>query len=220
MSGPAKRAYFSLLRPGGPKGGLRARLAAAVALSVLLHALVIVVPWLGTGARAVRDAPRSLDVRLERGEVPAPPAATLSATASVVPPVPPPPYLPPSVALVPGPAPALSRGLDVLATPANPYFTAEQLTRQPEAASQPLLTVPRQTARYVSGQITMKIWISARGSVDDIEVERSNLPATVSSFVVEAFSKLRFAPGEVDGRPVGVLMRVEIAYVDGRVMTP
>jgi hypothetical protein len=38
--------------------------------------------------------------------------------------------------------------------------------------------------------------------------------------VVEAFSKLRFAPGEVDGRPVGVLMRVEIAYVDGRVMTP
>jgi len=220
MSGRLQRAYFSFRRPARPRaylspGELRRRLAAAVALSFLLHALAIVMPSPGTGARDDRAAPRALEVRLEKGETPAAPAAA--------PPVAPaaPSASPPSPRAVPAArAVSLSRGLDLLPTPAAPYFTADRLTKPPLATSQPLLTIPRTMARYVTGRVMLKVWINELGGVDEVGVERSDLPETVSSFAADAFRKLHFVPGEVDGRPVGVLMRVEIAYVDGRVESP
>jgi TonB family protein len=195
---------------------VRLRLAGAIVLSFLLHALVIVMPSPGTGKQSARAAPRSLDVRVEQGEATAPRTEPARAAIPAIPP--PPPRPAPGEAA--GATERLSRGLDLLPTPAAPYFTIEHLTKQPLATSQPLLTVPRQTARYVSGKVMLKVWINELGGVDEVEVEHSTLPATVSSIAAEAFRKLHFAPGEVDGRPVGVLMRVEIAYVDGRVLTP
>jgi TonB family protein len=220
MSGGSQRAYFSLSRPARLAGFLapterRKRLAAALVLSFLLHALVAVMPSPGTGARADRAAPRALEVRLERGETPGAPVAGADSAWTAVPPVPAPPPVEP-----PGPAARLSRGLDVLPVPAAPYFTTERLTKQPIAASQPSLAVPRQTARYVTGRVLLRIWINELGGVEEVEVERSDLPKTIAALAAEAFRKLHFVPGEIDGRPVGVLMRIEVAYVDGRVAYP
>jgi TonB family protein len=221
MNGLLQRAYSSFRQPAGPSELLspaetRKRLAAAVVLSFLLHALVIVLPSPGTGMDAVRAAPRTMDVRLEQGEKPPAKAevAPVAPVAVAAAPAPPPPPFQPAV-----PEARLSRGLDLLPLPADPYFTAERLTKQPLATSQPVLTVPRQTARYVSGRVMLKVWINEFGGVEQVEVENSDLPATVSSIAVAAFRSLQFVPGEVDGRAVGVLMRVEVAYVDGRVTT-
>jgi hypothetical protein len=52
--------------------------------------------------------------------------------------------------------------------------------------------------------------------VDSTEVESSNLPQTISGTAAEAFGKLRFVPGEIDGRQVRALMRIEVTYVNGR----
>jgi TonB family protein len=219
MDGPSQRAYFSFPQPAGLSELLspaqtRKRLAVAIVLSLLLHAVVLVMPSPGTGAgaKAVRDAPRALEIRLERGEPPA--AIAEVAPAAVAATAPPPPPSEPA-----RPEGRLSRGLDLLPVPADPYFTTDRLTKQPIATSQPSLFIPRQTARYVSGRVLLKIWISEFGAVEEVEVEHSNLPETVSAFAAAAFRKLQFEPGEVDGRPVGVLMRVEIAYVDGRALT-
>jgi TonB family protein len=80
--------------------------------------------------------------------------------------------------------------------------------------------VPPQIARFVTGRVALKVWINELGGVDEVEVERSDLPKAVSAHAAAAFAKLRFVPGQVDGRSVGVLMRVEIAYVDGRPVPP
>ncbi|MFY9314462.1 MAG: energy transducer TonB [Burkholderiales bacterium] len=218
MNGRSQRAYFSFPQPAGlsellSPAATRKRLAGAIVLSLLLHAgaLVMHSPGTGAGAQAVRAAPRALEIRMERGEPPAPKAEVAPAAVSAIPPPPSEPARPEG---------RLSRGLDLLPVPADPYFTTDRLTKQPLATSQPSLFVPRQTARYVSGRVVLKLWINEFGAVDEVEVERSDLPETVSSIAAAAFRKLQFVPGEVDGRPVGVLMRVEIAYVDGRVAFP
>ena len=113
----------------------------------------------------------------------------------------------------------VSRGLDLLPVPAAPYFTTDQLTRPPVATSEPLVFIPRKTAQFVTGHMTLKLWINELGGVDEVEVERSNLPEAVSAIAADTFRRLHFVPGEVDGRPVGVLLRIEIGFVDGRVVT-
>ena len=222
MNGRSQRANFSFWRPARRPEHLwlaeqRRRLAAAVVLSFLLHALVIVMPSPGIGVRAVRDAPRAIDVRLVQGEKPAataevPPVAPASASTALPPPPP-----PPEPAAIEA---RLSRGLDLLPVPAAPYFTTDRLTKQPLATSQPSLTVPRKTARHVSGKVMLRLWINELGGVDEVEVESGDLPGTVSSLAAAAFRKLQFVPGQVDGRPVGVLMRIEVVYVDGKVTLP
>jgi hypothetical protein len=38
------------------------------------------------------------------------------------------------------------------------------------------------------------------------------VPETVSATAAAAFGKLRFVPGEIDGRRVRTLMTIEVAY--------
>jgi hypothetical protein len=52
--------------------------------------------------------------------------------------------------------------------------------------------------------------------VASVEVESSDLPETVSGTAAAAFGKLHFVPGEIDGQRVRTLMRIEVAYVNGK----
>jgi TonB family protein len=219
MSGPSDRAYFSFRHPAGrPEHlspvDLRKRLAAAIVLSFLLHAVVLLMPSPGTGERAVQAGAPVLDVRLEQGKLPAtrldiPPVAP-TAIASV------PPVTPSEPA---GVAQRPSRGLDLLPVPAAPYFTSDRLSRPPVPTSEPLVFIPRKTAQFVTGRVTLKVWINELGGVDEVEVERSDVPAAVSALAAAAFRRLHFVPGQVDGRSVGVLLRLEIAFMDGQMVT-
>jgi protein TonB len=216
MSGLLDRAYSSLpSRDGLPEilspVERRKRLSLAVVLSFMLHALLALMPSPGTGTREAPAIANVLEVRLEKSDAP---AARLPVPLPAVP-------APPPVAPEPASsATELSRGLDVLPAPAAPYFTTDRLTRRPLPVSQPLLNVPRQMARYVTGGMVLKIWINERGGVDEVEVEKSDLPKAVSDHAAAAFRRVQFVPGELHGKRVGVLMRVEVAYVDGRAVGP
>jgi hypothetical protein len=50
--------------------------------------------------------------------------------------------------------------------------------------------------------------------VTSVEVEHSDVPEAVSALAAAAFAKLRFAPGELNGRAVGAMMRIEVSYDD------
>jgi hypothetical protein len=51
--------------------------------------------------------------------------------------------------------------------------------------------------------------------VASVEVEKSELPEAVAASAAAAFGKLRFVPGQLNGRPVGSMMRIEVVYYDG-----
>jgi hypothetical protein len=169
------------------------RLGAALMASCLLHAAFVVMPHFGASSAASRRAAhkpapvRVLDLRLARPDS-APPL----------------------------PSSNRARGTNHLPITAPTYYRSDELTRPPRPASQPRLEIPRSVARTVTGKVVLRLWINELGIVDAVEVEDSSLPQTVSRMVAEAFGEVQFSAGELDGRRVRTLMRIEVAYVRGK----
>jgi hypothetical protein len=59
------------------------------------------------------------------------------------------------------------------------------------------------------GNSVLTLYIGATGVVDRVEMRRSGLPAELQEAVVASFRSLRFAPAEIDGRPVASFMTIE-----------
>jgi len=211
MSGRPPAKLFSFQPAGGPAASLChgpdwRRLYAALAISCLLHAGLVFAPYFGKSSApsqpAVRAAQKSgparvLDVRLGQ------PSAPAAAPAR------------PALEAGPRAAPDRAHGSDVLPLPAPTYYTTDQLTKRPRAISEPSVDAPP-IARSISGTVILKLWINELGDVTLAEVEKSDLPPKVSRTAAAAFGKVRFEPGEIDGRRVPVLMRVEVAYGSSR----
>lgn len=198
MNGGFPRAYFTFGEPAAMHPGADwKRLSVALTVSCLLHAAVLLMPYFhfGTSSTVSRPAVRGaqkpgaamLDVRLEQ--------ASGSAAAA---------------------AGNAARGSNLLPIAAPTYYRTDQLTKPPRATSQPQVDVPRTVARSVSGKVVLLLWIDERGNVNSVQVESSNLPETVSGMAAETFRKLRFVPGEIEGRRVRTLMRIEVDYVGGK----
>ena len=62
----------------------------------------------------------------------------------------------------------------------------------------------------------MTLWINAQGEVEKAVVDDSELPGLFTEPTIEAFKRLRFTPGALDGRSGGTIMKIEVAYEDGR----
>jgi len=211
MSGPSSLDLFTLSPSGNGPATYRdgvdwGRLYAALVASCLLHTMVLVTPYFGTGSGVVQSAAREaqepgparvLEVRLEQaGQSPA--AIERKPTAAEEPRKPPP----------------LARGTELLPVPAPAFYTADQLTKAPQPTSQPVLDVPYRIARAVRGGVTLQLSIDELGNVVSVVVEQSNVPAVVSALAAKAFWKLHYEPGEIDGRSVGALITVEVKYGD------
>ncbi len=200
------------------------RLAAALAVSLLLHAALFFMPYLGDGESASRaglqgrqktTTPRSLDATLTPERVPAfaqsepSPVPTDAGGVADAPAEP-----------VAGtqPHPVLNRdlGVGLLPIPAPAYYTADQLTKRPRPTSEPELDTAETRPIIVAGTIILKLWIDERGDVIAVDVETTDLPALFSKTATDAFRNLRFTPGELNGLPVGTMMRIEITYGGGR----
>jgi TonB family protein len=200
------------------------RLMLALALSCLLHAAVVFLPFLGESAKETRLALKG------RQKVPHVLNATLSfvgenrfSAESV----------PPAAEIVPEAPPVEqpgaeeqfqarpgAEGADLLPIPALPYYRTDQLTKRPQPIAAVDLDPPEIAPIVVSGKIVLRIWINEFGSVSDVEVEKTELPEMFARAAVAAFKNLRFAPGERNGRPVGTVMRIEVTYDDGRMPAP
>jgi hypothetical protein len=192
MNGGFPRAYSSLGAPAHP-GVHWGRLGAALAASCLVHAAFVVMPYFGASSTAARRAVqtpapvRVLDLRLARSD-----------------------------SADPLPSSKRARGTNHLPISAPGYYRSDELTRPPRASAEPRLQIPRSVARTVSGRVVLRLWINELGYVDAVEVEDSDLPQTVSKMVAEAFGEVHFSAGELDGKRVRTLMRIEVAYVRGK----
>ena len=181
------------------------RLSVSLALSCLLHAAVIFAPDLGESSSlfqtAVQGGPkpvRTLDATLVFEDRRASTAPGAGAEQEPRPPL----------------DPAL--GIGLLPQPATTYYTTDQLTEPARPVSPPELVAPESGPSYASGTVTLDLWISELGNVVSVNVEKTDLPESYTNMAVEAFRKLRFTPGEIDGRPVPARIRIEVIYDGGK----
>ena len=187
-------------------------------VSLLIHLALLGFSYPGKaagGGPAGNDGPPSLRASLSRSVAAAPlVSAPLRQQRSPVRELVP----EPSPALDPAPGGAEPLADDVLGTKfsadqRSPVFYASQaLTVRPVALSEPVLD----EGGAASGEIVLALWIDDQGTVVDLSVERSELPADRLPALAEAFRSVRFAPGELNGQKVGAVMRVAVSYDDER----
>lgn len=97
------------------------------------------------------------------------------------------------------------------------YFPTEQLTVRPYPLT--VLDDPGMLGPELDGRgdrVVLKVWISDSGEVTAMETEFNDMPARVHEATVAAFRRMRFMAGEIDGRRVGSIMRIEMTYKDFR----
>lgn len=89
------------------------------------------------------------------------------------------------------------------------YYPTSQLSIGPKALTQVELDAPEIRYSTASGRVVLNLWINESGEVAKASMEITELPEPVTTAIVEAFRKLRFKPGELDGRVVGSVMKIE-----------
>lgn len=197
------------------------RLLAALALSCLLHAAVVFLPFLGKSTKETHFVPAGRQLPPQVINATLAPAAAHNFSAANVPartdaaPDPSAKDRPAAVA-----RPATERhaeGAGLLPLPAPAYYTTDQLSKRPQPLGAADLDAPEIRPIIASGKLVLKLWINEFGAVADVTVEKSELPGMFAQSAVEAFKGMRFTPGERNGQPVGTVMRIEVTYEDGRV---
>jgi hypothetical protein len=216
---------------GFPRCGQSAgcgRLLQAVFLSLLIHVLVMLPPLFGVASgggegvasrheisarlvgAAKPDTPES-DGRLQDVfKEEAVPFAPLHGNDSETP--------PPGTPAREGNSgkPEMNRGPGTGSGPLR-YFPSDQLTIRPyplTVLEDPGTLEPELESR--GDRVVLRVWISDSGEVTGTETEFNDMPARVHDAVVAAFRRMRFMPGEIDGRRVGSILRIEMTYKDFR----
>jgi len=113
-----------------------------------------------------------------------------------------------------------AEGMGVLPFSAPHYYPTDQLTRRPQPLGSANLEGPDIPPVVASGKIILRLWIDEFGEVNEVEVEKTELPDGFSRSATAAFKRLRFTPGERAGVRVGSVMRIEVSYDDARSPAP
>jgi len=105
-------------------------------------------------------------------------------------------------------------------TEKEPFFTADQLTKRPRPKGKVDLDFPEAELLTTSGALVMRLWIDSLGRVVSIEFQNTDLPEEFTTAVAATFGRARFEPGEIYGRPVGSIMKIEVSLDDDPLSSP
>jgi len=212
-------------RPAPPMratgGGSGWKIGAALAASFAIHAGFLILPLLGVGAPASGVAWRTtglpqaaLTARLSKRPVANPDAAEIQTppgpTARLEPSAPQPP------AVVDNVATPQHDGAGLLPIEGDNFYPSVQLTERPVALAELALDYRAVGPIVGSGKMIMTLWITAQGEVEKAEIDESELPAPFAGPAIDAFKRMRFKPGELHGRSVGTVMKIELTLEDER----
>jgi len=98
--------------------------------------------------------------------------------------------------------------------PNNTFFLASQLSTRPKALTNVSLDAPEIRFSSFSGTLVFNLWINEVGVVVQASVATTDLPESVSVAIIEAFRKVLFKPGEINGHAVGSIMTIEANLQD------
>ena len=173
-------------------------------VSLLLHLSLIALPVPGRAVGGGRPASDSRSSSL---------LASLSAAPAVSAPLSRPraPVADPAPAFAPAPRAAPRADDDAPQRRSGlAFYPSAALTTKPVALEEPQL----EDGDTVFGEQVLTLWIDDRGVVVEASVEHGDLSADRRSSVVDAFRRLRFAPGELNGKKVGAVLRIAVNYDD------
>jgi TonB family protein len=193
-----------------------ARLTGALASAALVHISAFTLMH-GQGLQAVPTPPRLARVVLAPLSTPAS-GTTTSGPASVV-------LTPAAVAAaaaVQQPTAPTTPGHDPLSAPAS--LAVESVADGLDYVPRGLLSVvpvplaaidvpfPESAGGWFEATVQLSVFIDEAGVVQRLRVDRSLGGPALESAAIDAFRQARFSPGQVDGRAVRSLIRVEVEF--------
>lgn len=193
----------------------------SLALSCLLHAVIVILPALGE-----RSALEGAAARIPRSALPVVTVSLVLTRKGEKTPI----QIPSTEGGIvlgdtklPGAADSTapeskdrSEGVGLLPISGPVYYTTDQLTKRPQALAVAELDTAATRSIIVSGALVLQLRINAQGQVVDVEVEQNELPEIFAETAIKAFRQSRFTPGERNGQRVNTLMRIEVRYDDKR----
>lgn len=216
------------------------RLLSLLLLSALLHALLLTLPGFESrplaGAAGDRLDPRPehvssiFTIRLRAHEPVAPTLPSVEAEPKAEPENRVPEELPPEPVADPAPPPSAAADAgqksvsaeaplpilpDVLprAFDRAAYLAAEQLDVRPTPLQPVVIAFDDASAiERERGQIVLVLFVGADGTVDLVDVDRSDVPPAVSAIVADTFRAARMRPGIKSERPVPARMKVLVEF--------
>lgn len=108
---------------------------------------------------------------------------------------------------------------DSYSTVMRSYYPARVLSQMPQpltSLTAILAAAGGQSAgeQAIRGQVAIRLWINRSGNLDRLSVISSELPQPQEQAAVDAFSQMRFTPGEIDGLAVMTWVDVVLEYGD------
>lgn len=199
-------------------------------LSCLLHGLAIITPHVFETWAEVRPVKQQAHNRQavlratlnhERTTITAASASSPPTKKAPAVPEPKPDALEPSLNFAEAPQEAShEETLEGLPLPDPVYFEASELTVKPQILGEPDLDSGNVAELTATGMTILALRINERGEVVDTSVDFSDLPEPFSQSAVRVFQNLRFVPGELNGKKVGAVIRIEVRYEDNPVLSP
>ncbi len=117
------------------------------------------------------------------------------------------------------PADSRMDGADLLPLPGVIYYPTSFLTVRPQPLAAVDLDPPRTRPIVASGKVILTLWINPLGQTSKVAVVSTDLPGIFVETAVAAFEGLRFKPGELYSQRVGAVMKIEVTYDDGRLLS-
>ena len=109
-------------------------------------------------------------------------------------------------------APANSDLPKMLGLANNGYYSTDVLTRRPVALSDVFLEKVEIDSGETADRPVLFLWIGVTGLVEKVSVDQSDYDVALVQPILDAFRALRFAPGEINGQAVPVVMKIEVFY--------
>ena len=181
-------------------------------ISGLLHAGVLLVPYLGVSSEPVyplrsqnaRNIPQfNMVLQQKSDDVVDPPVVVERIEPSVA--------VPPSTPIKESAEPRRV-GEELLPVKGVAYFTSKELSQPAKPIDEIALDSPELGELPQTGTAILKLWIDATGVVTDVQIVSRDAPEAFVKFTTQVFKRTRFVPGQRDGVPVGSIMKIEVRY--------
>lgn len=94
------------------------------------------------------------------------------------------------------------------------YHPSDELSVIPTISVEPMLDRTFETSMPMTGTVVLQVFVGQNGVVDKVVPDReaSQLPMEYQDAAAEAFKSAHFSPGEIKGRPVGAVLRMEVNF--------